>query len=493
MLPTLNELISKLGGMKYLSVLDLKDGFWHVKLDEESQKLCTFATPLGNYKFLRMPFGIKSGPQVFQKKNHVNFGDIGGVFIYSDDIMVMGKTREEHDKNLIKVLNRAREKGIKFNFNKMKISQTEIKYLGHVFAEDKIIPDPDRIIALKEMGNPKDKNDLKKFLGVVSYLRAFIPNLAEITAPLRDLLKKNVIFSWNQKHSECIELIKQKTINSPILVPFDINKSIVIQCDASKNGLGCCLLKDGKPISFASRSLTDCEKNYSQIEKEFLSILFACKKFHFFAYGRKIKIINDHKPLLGIMNKEIHKIPSAKLQRIRMKLLNYNIDLEYAPGKTIHIADYLSRYMRSDSESNEDEYSTESVLSINVSDERKHEFRVETGKDPQLKLIKSYCVGGWPVDKSKCPDSVKFYYKMKSEIILEDDILFYQDRIMIPLSLRTKMLRTLHESHFGITKTVKRAKQIMYWPNMNNGITELISKCTICIRAERMRRPLLKS
>lgn len=124
-------------------------------------------------------------------------------------------------------------------------------------------------------------------------------------------------------------------------MPFDESKEIQIQCDASKDGLGCCILQDEKPISFASRSLTEIERRYSQIEKEFLSILFACNKFRFYTYGRKVKVINDHKPLISIMKKEICKIPSTRLQNIRIKLLNYDIDLEYAPGKTIHIADYL--------------------------------------------------------------------------------------------------------------------------------------------------------
>lgn len=187
-----------------------------------------------------------------------------------------------------------------------------------------------------------------------------------------------MIFTWQEQHSDCVEQIKAKILEAPVLIPFDSDKDIRIECDASRNGLGCCMIQDGNPISFASRSLTDCEKNYSQIEKEFLSILFACKKFHFFTYGRKVKTINDHKPLLGIMNKEIHKIQSSKLQRIRLKLLNYDIDLEYAPGKTIHIADYLSRYMRQTNEKGEDEVLSDSVLSINVSDERKNEFKYET-------------------------------------------------------------------------------------------------------------------
>lgn len=480
LIPTLEDLKTKLKGVKYFTVLDLKDGFWQIALDEESQKLCTFATPFGNYKFLRMPFGIKSGPKVFGKMNHANFGDILNVFAYMDDILVTGKTREEHDRALLEVLNRAREKGVKFNLNKMQLAVNKVKYLGHIFSEDEMTPDSDRIEAIKEMGEPKDKTDLRKFLGVVGTLRPFVSNLSQHTEPLRELLKKNVIYRWTERQTDAFNKIKQEIVNAPILVPFDESKEIEIECDASKDGLGCSLLQDRKPISFASRSLSQDERGYSQIEKEFLSILFACKKFEFYTYGRKIKIRNDHKPLTSIIRKEIHKIPSAKLQNIRLKLLRYDIELEYAPGKTIHIADYLSRYAMQHKEEDVEKDLINAVLSINVSNERKIEFQKETESDVVLKNIKNYCLNGWPRNKSKCADNAKFYFKMRNEIMIDDDILFWNERIIVPTSMRLKMLKQLHEPHFGITKTKKRAKNCMYWPGIDSDIEKMISACHIC-------------
>lgn len=361
----------------------------------------------------------------------------------------------------------------------MKISVGKVKYLGHEFSEDKIEPDRERIKAIEQMGQPKSKKDLQKFLGVVNYVRSFITNLSELTAPLRELLKKNVIFNWTERQTNAFNSIKQQIVNAPILVPFDTSKEIQIQCDASKDGLGCCILQDKKPIAFASRSLSDSERNYSQIEKEFLSILFACKKFKFYTYGRTVKVVNDHKPLTSIIKKEIHKIPSSKLQNIRIKLLNFDIQLEYAPGKTIHIADYLSRY----SMKNEEEEETtlnENVLSINVSDDKKKEFQEETQNDSTLKVLKEYCKNGWPINKSKCAENAKFFFKMRNDIYLEDDILFFNEQIIIPTNMRKNILEQLHASHFGINKTKKRAKSTVYWPGMNVDIENMISKCHTC-------------
>lgn len=477
---TYEDVSSRLNDMKYFSVLDLKDGFWHVKLSERSKKLCTFATPFGNYRFLRMPFGIKTAPLVFQNMNFEIFGDIENVIIYMDDILIAGRTKEEHDATLLKVLNRAREKNVRLNIDKLQIATTEVKYLGHIWSHNAIRPDPERLAAIKHMTRPKHKKDLQTFLGVINFMQPFIANMSDKTAPLRELLKKNALFNWTELHDKIFNDIKEEIVHSNILVPYDPKKELVVQCDASQNGLGCGLIQEAKPISFASRSLTSAEQNYSQIEKEMLSILFACTKFHFYTYGRKIRVVNDHKPLLGIMKKQIHKIASAKLQRMRLKLLNYDIILEHAPGKTIQLADYLSRYMMKANDNDEDKTLTEAILTINVSDERKIEIQKETEKDEVLRKIKEYCKHGWPDNKTKCAESLRYYYKLRENILLEDEILFYNERIIVPASMRRAILEKLHEPHFGINKTQKRAKESVFWPSICNEIEQVVSQCHIC-------------
>lgn len=212
-------------------------------------------------------------------------------------------------------------------------------------------------------------------------------------------------------------------------------------------------MQDGKPISFASRSLTKNEVNYSQIEKEFLSILYALKKFHFYAYGRNVKVVNDHKPLLGIIKKEIHEIP----------------------------ADYLSRYTSPlVNENDEDKTITESVLTVNVSDDKKNEMKQKTEQDETLKQVKEYCKNGWPANKSDCPNQLLYYYRLRDDIILDDDILFYHERIIIPGNMRREIVTKLHESHFGLTKTKQRARQSVFWPSINNDIEQIITNCRTC-------------
>lgn len=480
LIPTVEDISMKLYGAKIFSVLDLKDGFWHVELDEESKKLVTFATPFGNYQFNRLPFGLCSSAETFQKYNEENFGDIEGVAIYIDDILIAGKTMEDHDRILKQVLERAKKLNVKFNPHKFQYKVPSVTYLGFKFTEDGRQIDENRIRTIKELKNPKDKKDLQKFLGVVNYLRSFLPNLSEVTSPLRELLKKNVLFQWNQTHSDAVTKIKELIVEAPILQNFNPDEEIIIQTDASQNGLGCCLLQKQGMVSCGSRSLSETEKMYAQIEKEFLAVVFSTVKFRDYIYGRSVLVQSDHKPLVSIMQKDIHKIPSSKLQRMRLRLLNYDIKLEYIPGKYLHLADYLSRYFLDSNICEEEKVFTESVLSINVSEEKVRLFQKETIADSTLKVLLKYAQEGWPNDRSKVIEQAKFYFKMRNDILVENGIVYFNDRIVVPMSLRKEMIKILHESHQGISKTKKRAQEIFYWPGLNSEIEECITKCDKC-------------
>lgn len=235
-------------------------------------------------------------------------------------------------------------------------------------------------------------------------------------------------------------------------------------------------------MSYASRSLSETEKKYAQVEKEFLAITYACKKFHNYVYGRDIIVKSDHKPVIAIMEKDIHKISSSKLQRMRIRLLNYKLKVEYLPGKYMFIADYLSRDFIKSGDSEEDKVFSESVLSINVSNAKQEEFKENILRDTTLKLVLKYCMDGWPNDISKVPDHVRVYYKLKNDIFCENGLLFLNGRIIVPTEMTSHMLELLHDSHMGFYKTKKRANSIFFWPNMNRDVENKISKCQICAK-----------
>lgn len=185
-------------------------------------------------------------------------------------------------------------------------------------------PDQERVKGIQDLGAPSNKKDLQKNLGIINFLRNFIPNLSEIISPFRDLLKNDVEWLWTQKHQELLDKIKSIISNATILVPFDPKKQIEIQCDASKDALGCSLMQDGKPVLYASRSLSQTETNYAQIEKELLAVVFACNKLHNYIYGYNVKIYTDHQPLISLIRKDIEKIKNNRLRHLRMKLYELN-------------------------------------------------------------------------------------------------------------------------------------------------------------------------
>lgn len=139
--------------------------------------------------------------------NAENFGDIENVIVYSDDLLIFGRTRQEHDTALLKVLERARKRNVRFNERKMKIAVDSVKYFGHIFSHNEIKPDADRLTAIEHMGTPTNKKDVQTFMGVINYLRSFIPNLSDLTAPIRELLKKDVIFNWTEQHTKVYDEI----------------------------------------------------------------------------------------------------------------------------------------------------------------------------------------------------------------------------------------------------------------------------------------------
>lgn len=284
--------------MKYFSVMDMKEVFYHIELDDGSADLCTFITPFGRYRFLRLPFGIITASKVFQKMAMVVFEGINEVTVYFDDLIIATKTKQEHKDVLNKVVDRAINWEINFNSDKMQFMKKSVKYIGMIFSEDDVLPDPTLTEAVTRMREPKNATEVQQALGLGSYLTELIPNLANITGPMKNLIKKSSNWKWESNEIEAWIKFKESVCNPP-----DTSQQIVIYCDASKYGIGCCLLKNNKPVAYASRCLSKTERKYTQIEKKMLAVYFACHKFHQMIYGHKIIMYTDHEPLITIFKK----------------------------------------------------------------------------------------------------------------------------------------------------------------------------------------------
>lgn len=341
-MPTPADVQTQLNNKKVFTVIDMKDGYWHVKLTDKSSYLCTFNTPWGRMRFRRMPFGILSASEVMQKRNVEAFGDIAGVQVIADDLIIAAATVEEHDQILRRVLERARQLQVKFNQTKVQFRVPEVLYMGNIITPDGLTPDQSKVEAISSMPLPEDRAALQRLLGMVRYLAQYVPNESELTAPLRALLKKEAVWQWEPEHTRSLEKIKQVLANEPVLRYYDVTQPVTIQADASQNGLGCCLLQQGRPVHYASRSMTSTEKNCAQIEKELLAICYACQKFHQYVYGKSVNVQTDHRPLEAVFRKP-RGSATPRLQRMLLRLQRYELEVTYVPGKYLYVADTLSR------------------------------------------------------------------------------------------------------------------------------------------------------
>ncbi|UYV64882.1 K02A2.6-like, partial [Cordylochernes scorpioides] len=499
-IPTIEEIIPNLQNAKIFTVVDTKDGFWNVKLSDESSNLTTFWTPFGRYKFLRMPFGLKTASEEYQRRLYEIFQGLEGIEIIADDILILGKgdsyeeALKDHDRNLENLFKTARQANLKFNINKVKLRLKEVKYLGHIITPHGLKPDPEKVKALKEMPHPESITELKSFLGFATYLCKFMPNISMISEPLRKLTMKNSTWSWSKNHQAAFEQIKDLASKAPILRYFDADKSIAIQCVASKHGLGATLLQESQSIIFASRSLSKTEQNYAQIEKECLAIVFACERFHQYILGKcQVIVQTDHKPLLTIFKKSILKAPQ-RLQRMLLRLQRYNLELEHVQGSQMHLADIFSRACIKDVRNENLKYDVypidiiyKEIATVNVMEtlsvcsDTVLRIREETSSDPIPCEVKKLILNGWPPNKNQTSMLTREYWNFREELTVQDGIILKNDRIVIPNKLRAEMIMKTHQGHIGINSSMRRARDNIFWPGMNAQIGQEIENCSICL------------
>ncbi|CAB3223790.1 unnamed protein product [Arctia plantaginis] len=486
-LPTLEEILSNLSGAKYFSTLDASNGFWQTKLHPSCTDYCTFNTPFGRFKFLRMPYGICSASEVFHKKVHENFDDIEGVCTFVDDLLISGRTKLEHDNRLRCVLDRCRKINLKLNKSKCKFGLSEIRYLGHKITQNGLFPDESHVSAIINMPKPQSVKDLERFLGLVTYVGNFIPKLSDKTRPLRELLQKDIEWHWAEIHDSAFSELKRCLTKKPVLQFYSMNDPITISVDASKSGLGAVLMQNHHPVCYASKSLTKTEQRYAQIEKELYACVFACERFYGYIYGRTdIVIESDHKPLVTIIKKPIIDCP-PRLQRMLLRLQPYTFKLVYKPGKELYIADTLSRAYQASNNIDNDLQSdiTEAIRSLTVKNELTDSHFIalqkETELDKDLQKLKQYIVKGWPFDKCRVELNIKPYWNYRHELSGACGLLWRGNRIIIPKNLRREMLTKLHFAHLGFEKCLLRAKELLFWPELNNQLRNLIDNCQTCL------------
>ncbi|MCG7882987.1 MAG: DDE-type integrase/transposase/recombinase, partial [Candidatus Thiodiazotropha endolucinida] len=494
---TLDDILPDLTDAKVFSKFDARSGYWSIVLSSRASLLTTFQTPFGRYRFLRLPYGLRMAQDEFISKMEQCLEGLPGVKTIVDDIVVFGKDKATHDANIDRLMTRCREKGIKLNPDKTEVGRTEIPFFGHCLSAEGLKMDPQKVKALREMPAPTSRQELETVLGMITYLQKFAPNMAEMTSPLRQLLSGDVEFVWEKSQQDAFDKIKDVITREPgpVLAYFDPRKAITIQSDASKHGLGCVLLQDGKPVCFASKSLTPTEIGYAQIEKELYAVLFACKRFHQMVYSKHITVQTDHKPLVAISKKGLHSCP-PRLQRMLLQLSKYDIEVTYERGKNLHLADTLSRKFLSDTypeiAEGMDVQIHAVMSSIPISDQKMELIRKATENDIQMQELIRTVLDGWPDKYTDCPTHLQDFWNYRDEIAYYDGILLKGSKVIIPKDCRKQMLEKIHECHLGVEKCTQRARDVLFWPNMTSDIRATVLNCAVCLehRNANQKEPL---
>lgn len=493
LIPTIEDLTSKLANKRVFSVLDLSSGFWHMRLDEKSSDLTTFMTPFGRFKFNRVPFGLNCAPEMFQRKMVQIFGDLPGVIVYFDDVGICAGDEQEHDAIMAMVIERAKRNNVKFNPDKIQYRKGEVKFMGSILCNGTIKPDSKYRRAILEMKKPNDKSAVLRFLGFLKYIARVLPNLSRQTANLRNLTRNDVPFEWNDEHEREFQNLLKIVASNQVLAIYDPHKATIVQTDASKDGLGCVLIQEGRPVAFASRTLSISEQKWAQIEKELLAIVFACQRFHYFLYGCEFVVESDHKPLETLILRDIDDV-TMRLQRMFMFLLKYpGMNVVYKPGKEMLIADCLSRAQLTECDELQGLSGVIHAVTKNVcvTEDNYNYYRKVMSTDEKYSRICKYVEDGWPTFHQLDNLSQQFH-KLRADLHVENELLFYNHRLVVPSQLQSKIAGWLHGAHLGIEKTLARARMLYFWPGMNNQIKELIGACTVCEKFKRnnQREPL---
>ena len=484
-LPYIEDAISMLSGSQYFSTLDLKSGYFQIKMDEQSKDKTAFVCHRGQFTFENMSFGLKNASQTFQAVMNKVLAGLTYVccMVFQDDILIYSPNKEQHLLDIASVLQRLKDADLICNAKKCHFFKTEQEYLGHIVSSKGIATNPDKISKVRNFPKPTDRTTTKSFLGLCSYYRRFIKNFAKIANPLTELTKTSVKFKWSPDAQKSFETLKQKLIESPVLAYPDPKKQYILQTDASFFCIGGILSQRDKngydhPIAYMSKTLSKTQQNYDIREKEALACILAVEKYRPYIEGTHFIIQTDHKNLKWLFKNAV----SGRLGRWALRLMEFQpFTVEHKPGKSNTNADVLSRIPIKSQDNN--------INNISV---------VELPSVKQLvELQKSDILLG-PIYKyfennSQKTNHIKDFLKVSGKYCIDpsDKLLKFSRnngplKIEVPQKLKIILLRIFHEfplsGHFGRDKTLQKISAEYHWQGLKNEVDNYISGCILCKR-----------
>lgn len=505
-LPTMEKFMKKLCGARHFTKLDLKSAFHHVLLDENSRDLTTFMTPKGPRRFTRLLFGVNCAPEIFQREMEKVLHGCLGTIVYIDDILIFANTKEELETREKAVLQKLKENNLTLNEPKCFYGVEQVEFLGSTLSKHGVAPAAEKVDAIKNFRRPKDRSELRSFIGLVTYISPSIKNFADTMEPLNRLLRKENREEWGPDQDAAFAKIKQSLEDDIVTRAFfDVNCPTKLFTDASPTALGAVLVQQQKDpetgilrdrvVACASKTLVETEKRYAQTHKEALAVVWGAEKFNYYLHGREFELNTDHEPLLFIFNRDkiSDKRSLTRAEGWALRLSTFNFKVRYVPSK-LNIADPLSRLCIQNDEAFNEDNAPHEIASISANPDittiggshetiTAEEILQETAIDKELLEVTA------ALKSDSWPEALRKFELIKDEIIQEKGFILRENRFILPVALREKALEIAHESHPGVTTMRRFLRHRMWWPGMDQDILEKVKNCSDCIYVARDNAP----
>ncbi|KAL0559551.1 hypothetical protein IC582_004165 [Cucumis melo] len=493
-LPRIDDLFDQLQGATVFSKIDLRSGYHQPRIKDEDVPRTTFRSRYGHYEFIVMSFGLTNAPAVFMDLMNRVFREFLDTFVivFIDDILIYSKTEAEHEEHLRMVLQTLRDNKLYAKFSKCEFWLKQVSFLGHVVSKAGVSVDPAKIEAVTGWTRPSTVSEVRSFLGLAGYYRRFVENFSRIATPLTQLTRKGTPFVWSKACEDSFQNLKQKLVTAPVLTVPDGSGSFVIYSDASKKGLGCVLMQQGKVVAYASRQLKSHEQNYPTHDLELAAVVFALKIWRHYLYGEKIQIFTDHKSLKYFFTqKELNMRQRRWLELVK----DYDCEILYHPGKANVVADALSRkvshsaaLITRQTPLHQDLERAEIAVSVGAVTMQLAQLTVQ----PTLRqrIIDAQSNDPYLVEKrglAEAGQAVEFS-------LSSDGGLLFERRLCVPSdsAVKTELLIEAHSSPFsmhpGSTKMYQDLKRVYWWRNMKREVAEFVSKCLVCQQVKAPRQ-----